>query len=120
MEHLSAANHPTSDTKRTPKLFTALFFNQVDDSYEVNAVYVAAMNSKQAEDILVGDPAYVFGVNCQRFIHTDEMMALHPVNAHILGGQAHNREVINTAQYQSWVHGQTTATEDDPAAFRSF
>jgi hypothetical protein len=104
----------------TPHLFTALIFNKSNNGYEVNAIYVAAMNSKQAEDVVNTYPSDMFGLECHRFITTDEFMSAHPINSYTLEAEGHKRDVLSEEQLQRWIHVQTTATQDAPATFRRF
>lgn len=104
----------------TPNLFTALIFNKANDGYEVNAIYVAAMNSKQAEEVVNSYPSDLFGLECQRFITTDEFMSANPINSQSDECEDRKRDVLNEEQFHSWVQAQTTATQDAPATFRRF
>jgi len=103
-----------------PKLFCALFFHEADGAYEVTAMHVAALSGQQAEEIVNFQPEKRFGAAaCQRFIVTDEMMELHPVNTYTTECRE-QKHVMSIAQFQGWVQGQTTASESGPAVFRRF
>lgn len=104
----------------TPHLFTALIFNKSNDGYEVNAIYVAAMNSKQAEDVVNTYPSDMFGLECHRFITTDQFMSANSIRSQSEDCEDRERAVLSEEQFDSWVQAQTTVTQDAPATFRRF
>ncbi|HCH7782768.1 TPA: hypothetical protein NNM78_002207 [Pseudomonas aeruginosa] len=92
-----------------PKLFTAITYSKEGQGYEPTAFYVAAMDSQDAERVLLATHESV-EQSLERFIITDELMAEHPTSVHLALNHDRAREVLSEADFRNWVEVMTSGT----------